>query len=350
MTGNQPNPGMSAVTGKLLSPATRAGYAANWALFTDWCTATNRTPLPADWATITEFTAGCPGAPATLRRRLAAITHHHRTAGHPPPADPVVNEKSALPLRELIDPGQVEMLLRLLPSCGWTTGMFGRRDRALLTLAADTAIPYRQIAALTVGQLHIAGGQGGGARITDALGAEHVLVSNPDPVLCGPCTLVRWRRVLNTVVTRHATRALVDLLKDAEKVTASSHHPCQAPKLFDEKTLAVPLFPPINQWGHLPEPLRPLSPHAASHLARQADTGIAHHKTLDVAKSVTALTTGHSAPQPVPGTEPPMWDWAAANQKKKEAITAMVGLTETMDDIDARINALLARTRDLELG
>ena len=73
-----------------------------------------------------------------------------------------------------------------------------------------------------------------------------------DPVLCGPCALVRWRRVLDTAVTHHTTRAL--------EVTATSHHPCRRPKPIDDKTLAVPLFPPINQWGHLPEPIRALSP------------------------------------------------------------------------------------------
>ncbi len=332
---------MSAVTGKLLSRSTRAGYTADWALFTDWCTATGHTPLPADWATIVGFTAGCPGAPATLRRRLAAITHHHRAAGHLPPVDSAVTERTALPLRELIDPVQVEMLLWLLPSHGWTTGVFGRRDRTLLTLAAGTSIPYRQLAALTVGQLHIAGGV---ATITDHHGAAHTVEAAADPVLCGPCTLVRWRRVLNTAVTRHATRALVDLLKKAEEVTATSHHPCRAPKPIDDKTLAVPLFPPINQWGHLPEPNRPMSPHSASHLARQADTGIAHHKTLDTQKFVTVVTTGQSAPEPAPVLERPVWDWAAANQKKKDAIAAMAALTETMDDIDARINALVERT------
>ncbi len=117
----------SAVTGKVLSANTRAGYAADWALFTDWCTATNRVALPADWPTIEAFTAGCPGAPATIRRRLAAIVHHHRVAGQPAPIDPT--PPAAWPMRELIDPGQVVMLMRLLPSNGWTAGLFGRRDR-----------------------------------------------------------------------------------------------------------------------------------------------------------------------------------------------------------------------------
>ncbi len=104
-----------------------------------------------------------------------------------------------------------------------------------------------------------------------------------------------------------------------------------------------------NQWGHLPQPIRAMSPHSTSHLARQADTGIAHHKTLDGARFVAALTTDHSAPEPEPVPERPVWDWAAANQKKKEAIAAMAALTQTMDDIDARINALVERTRNLAL-
>ena len=149
---------MSAVIGKLLSPATRAGYAADWALFTDWCTATHRVSLPAKWDTITGFTSRCPGAPATIRRRLAAIAHHHRAAGHRPPVDPEAAEQPGLPSREPVGTGQVEMLMHLLPSHGWTAGVFGRRDRALLTLAAATPISYRQLAAMTVGQLHLAGG------------------------------------------------------------------------------------------------------------------------------------------------------------------------------------------------
>ena len=68
---------------------------------------------------------------------------------------------------------------------------------------------------------------------------------------------------------------------------------------------------------------------------------------------VAALTADHTgaqhAPPPAPTIEPAVWDWAAANQKKKEAINAMAALTQTMDDIDARINALLHRTRNLEL-
>jgi len=174
------SPEMSAVTGKLLSPGTRAGYAADWALFTDWCAATGHTPLPADFATISAFAAACPAAPATQRRRLGALRHHHRICGYQLPVDD--RSAVAVPTRVPINPGQVELAMRLLSSRGWVGGLFGRRDRALLTLAAHTPIPYRQIAGLTVGHLQIVDG---GATITDRYGAQHLVESDESRCCAG---------------------------------------------------------------------------------------------------------------------------------------------------------------------
>jgi hypothetical protein len=333
---------MSAVTGKVLSASTRAGYAADWALFTDWCLATDRAALPADWATVAAFTAGCPGAPATIRRRLAAIAHHHRTAGHPAPADP--GREARPPSRELIDRAQVDMLMRLLPSHGWLGGLFGRRDRALLTLAAHTLIPYRQLPRLTVGQLRIVDDV---ATVTDSRGVAHVVEAATDPVLCGPCALVRWRRVLDTEVTHKRVKKL---LKDAEEVTPDSHHSCQAPKPFDDRTLDAPLFPPINQWGQLPYPIEPMSPHSTSRLARQADTGLAHHRVLDDDQPAGSVGGGPAAVATAPVVTRLMYDWESANQRKIDAVQQLAPLADALDDIDIRIDELLARTRNLELG
>jgi len=166
---------------------------------------------------------------------------------------------------------------------------------------------------------------------------------------CAGRALVRWRRVLNTAVTRHATRALADLLKKAKEVNDASHHPCRNPKPIDDKTLAVPLFPPINQWGHLPLPIWALSPHSTSHLARQADTGLAHHKALDVDQFVAVLAVDQRAPEPAPAVERPVWDWAAANQRKKDAVQQLAPLADALDDIESRIAELVARTKELEL-
>ena len=237
--------------------------------------------------------------------------------------------------------------MRLLPSTGWIGGLFGRRDRALLTVAAHTQIPYRQIAGLTVGQLHIAGGV---ATITDRYGAEHLLESDESPVLCGPCALVRWRRLLDiTVATK--TRMSEFLTKKAKEVTEASHHPCRAPQPIDPKTLEVSLFPPIDQWGHLAVQIRPLTPRSVSRLARQAETGLAAHRTVPVDEFTAVLDGAAQTPEtpvqsaPVPR---PVWDWAAANEKKNAAIAALAPLTDMLDDIDARINELAARAKQLE--
>ena len=331
---------MSNVTGKALSASTRNGYAADWALFTDWCTATNKVPLPADWATVAAFTAGCPGAPATIRRRLAAIAHHHRVAGYPAPTDPARDQPA--PSREVIDPSQVDMLMHLLPSHGWLGGLFGRRDRALLTLAAATTIPYRQVPRLTVAALHIADGV---ATVTDSRGTAHVIEAAADPVLCGPCTLVRWRRVLDTEVTH---KRLKTLLKNAEEVTPDSHHPCHAPKPIDAGTLNAPLFPPINQWGQLPYPIEPLSPHSTSRLARQADTGLAHHRVLGDDGPATSAGVDQAATEPAPAVARPVYDWEAANQRKIDAAQQLAPLADALDDIEARMDELLARIKDLD--
>jgi len=165
--------------------------------------------------------------------------------------------------------------------------------------------------------------------------------------LCGPCTLVRWRRVLDTEA-RH--KSLPDLLKNAEVVTADGHHPCHTPKPIDDKTMDAVLFPPINQWGQMPFPLEPLSPHSTSRLARQAETGLAHHKVLDADELVATGAAGPPAVEPVPAVPRPVWDWEAANQRKIDAVRQLAPLADALDDIERRIAALIARTNDLELG
>src|SRR5664279_3500372 len=72
---------------RVLSARTRRTYSADWALFTDWCAATDTTALPADPQVVVEFLQGCPAATATLRCRVAAIDHHHTAAGHDRPGN-----------------------------------------------------------------------------------------------------------------------------------------------------------------------------------------------------------------------------------------------------------------------
>ena len=80
----------TAASARVLSARTRAAYASDWALFTDHCAVTDRPALPASPDTVVEFLHECPAAPATRRRRVAAIDHHHAGAGYPRPGESVV--------------------------------------------------------------------------------------------------------------------------------------------------------------------------------------------------------------------------------------------------------------------
>jgi hypothetical protein len=150
------------------------------------------------------FFGDCPAA--TLGRRLTAIDAAHRAAGVALPertgqVRDVLRGRPARPVRQELDSAQVEAALRRLPSHGWINGWFGRRDRALLVLAG-AGVPYRRIAALTAGDI----------TVTDAVATINTTIRSvtlhpdDDPVLRGPCALVRWLRALHLAPTSPATR------------------------------------------------------------------------------------------------------------------------------------------------
>src|SRR5664279_3022736 len=145
----------TAASARVLSARTRAAYASDWALFTDHCAVTDRPALPASPDTVVGFLSSCPAAPATRRRRVGAIDHHHTAHGHERPGESVaVRAALGRPTGEPFHPTQSDReaaaaALRGLPSHGWTAGMFGRRDRALLVLSQLAGVPYRHLSRLT---------------------------------------------------------------------------------------------------------------------------------------------------------------------------------------------------------
>ena len=139
---------MTSTAAPQLSARTVRSYAGDWALFTDWCPAVGEWAAPSGTGHRVFFLTDCPAAPATHRRRVAAIDHHHTAAGYPRPGDsnvvraalgrPVPDTTAAPAMSE-----QVAAALRGLPSHGWTSGMFGRRDRCLLVLSQLAGVPHQ---------------------------------------------------------------------------------------------------------------------------------------------------------------------------------------------------------------
>ena len=339
---------------RVLSARTRAAYAGDWALFTDHCTVTDRPALPADPHTVVDFLSGCAAAPATRRRRVAAIDHHHAGAGYPRPGESVVvraalGRRTGQPAETPAHPERVAAALRGLPSHGWTAGMFGRRDRALLVLSQLAGVPYTRIATLTAGDIEITDGT---AAITTLVGTWTVLPGD-DALLCGPCAVTRWLRVLDLAVTQPSPRVLARAVKAAPPVTDHSPHQCRSTRSEAEATRSAPLLPPIDQWGYLPFPLQPLSPHSLSRRARDLLNGdLGAHRDLPVDADEDPEV---AAPVSRPGATTPGGAYgaaeaAAAVERRRRGLEHLAGITDVLTDVEQRADELNRRAAELVEG
>ncbi len=340
----------------VLSPRTRRTYAADWALFTDWCAATDTTALPADPRTVVAFLQGCPAAPATLRCRVAAIDHHHTDHGYERPGESVaVRAALGRPTGEPFQPKEterdaVEAALRGLPSHGWTQGMFGRRDRCLLVLSQLAGVPYQHLAPFTAGDITIAGGV---ATISSPAG-EWTVGSPDDAVLCGSCAIVRWLKILDLAVTHLSTRTIAGALKKAAAVDHRSPHVCLSGPVLGEATRGVPLLPPIDQWGALPLPLQRLSPHSLSRRTRDLLAGdLGAHRDLPVDPDPEPEATRAGRP---PVIEPPAAsdykpaDAAAAWDRRRQDLQDLAEIIDVLTDVERRAEELNRRAAELVEG
>jgi len=338
----------------VLSPRTRRTYAADWALFTDWCAATDASALPADPRTVVEFLQGCPAAPATLRCRVAAIDHHHSAHRHERPGESVaVRAALGRPTGEPFQPtdgnrNAVETALRGLPSHGWTAGMFGRRDRCLVVLSQLAGVPYRHLAALTAGDIHVAEGV---ATIRSEAG-EWTLRSVDETILCGPCAVVRWLKILDLAVTKPSTKTIARALKKASSIDHRSVHVCRSGPVLGEATMAVPLLPPIDQWGALPLPLQRLSPHSLSRLVRDLLAGdLGAHRDLPVDPDPEPEVPAPETPPVIESTDGyrPA-DAAATWDRRRHDLQDLAGIIDVLTDVERRADELNRRAAELVEG
>lgn len=332
-----------------LSARTLRTYAADWDLFADWCAVTGNPQLPADPATVIAFLADCPAAPKTHRGRVAAIDHHHVATGYAPPGrSPVVLAALGRPTGEPHQPqpdrmAAVDTALWALPSHGWTQGMFGRRDRCLLVLSQLAGVPYKDLATLTVGDITLTGGT---ATIT-AANRNWSIEPAEDAVVCGPCTVVRWLRVLNIAVTKISTGAVARAVDEADPVTARSPHLCRSARSLDPRTMAVPVLTPINQWGALPFPHPRLTPHSQSRRTRDLLAGdIVAHRTLPVPTDEPDQQPTASPGRNAAGTYD-METWHRAWTKRRADLDELAEVADVLTDIDQRVADLQCRVTAL---
>ena len=157
----------------------------------------------------------------------------------------------------------VHATLRLLPSSGWTAGVFGRRDRCLLVLSQLAGVSYKHIASLLAGDISF----DDQVVVIGAGSPTYRLAPDVDAVLCPACAVARWLEVLDIAVREIATVAISRHLSRADPVTPDSPHLYGWAPGIGEQAKTLPLQPPIDQWGpsrfrsrgcpHTPSPGRP---------------------------------------------------------------------------------------------
>jgi integrase len=190
------------------APATQRAYSADWQDFTAFCTAMGFVALPATPNTVSAYLAQLAKtrAPATVRRRLAAIRLAHQLARQPvPTTDPAVEttlrgtrRRHGRPTRQAAAIRLVA-LRRLLATCGDDT--VGRRDRALLLLGFAGALRRSEIVALDVTDI-VQKADGLRIRIRrsktdrEAAGAEIGIPRGQHAVTCPVRALAAWLAVL----------------------------------------------------------------------------------------------------------------------------------------------------------
>jgi site-specific recombinase XerD len=140
---------------------TRRAYAADWALFSEWCADKRVQNLPAAPHTVAAFIAdeSKTSKPSTLRRRLAAIGKMHSVAGHANPcsAEAVKAtmkgiERSFGIVQASKAPATHAKIEQMVAKCPTVT-LDGLRSRAILLMGYAGAFRRSELCALTCDDL-----------------------------------------------------------------------------------------------------------------------------------------------------------------------------------------------------
>jgi site-specific recombinase XerD len=138
---------------------TLRAYRSDWNHFAAWCAAHDQPLLPAVPETVAYYLTALAGShkPATLVRRLTAISKAHQAAGHPSPASTqhaCVSEilkgikrtvGTAQPGKEPLFTVEIRRMIDALPG-----NLQGARDRALLVIGFAGGFRRSELAALDV--------------------------------------------------------------------------------------------------------------------------------------------------------------------------------------------------------
>ncbi|WP_416063791.1 hypothetical protein [Rhodococcus indonesiensis] len=303
-----------------------ARYRHDWALFTDWCAAADRSPIPAGPDTLALFLHEHPAAVATQRRRLSAINTVHTRHGYPAPGRTET-------VRRHLDVARAQRLDRLarvllqraaeLPTTGWPSGLFGCRDALLLVLAA-TGMSFTDITRLRRRDLRL---NGDTLQVTTPAGERVQLPPHPETGDNPAATFYQSWAAIQTFLDQHpGTHLLRHHLTDPVEIIAGP---------LDAEQARQPLLCPIDRWGHLPY-AQSMTPQSVSALVRAHLSGRAPVRR---ALPVPPQGATDACVEPEIDLDPGYYDRGVAARRRDHE--SLDDLSDLFDDIEARAEALL---------
>ncbi|WP_010596781.1 hypothetical protein [Rhodococcus sp. P14] len=307
-----------------------ARYRHDWALFADWCTATDHPALPASPEALALFLREHPAAPATQRRRVSAINTVHTRHGHPEPGRSETVRRRLDTARAARLDGLAELLHRKaagLPTIGWPNGLFGRRDALLLTLAA-TGMPFARLARLRRGDIHL----DAGTLVATTNGERFRLP--PEPA-AGESAAVgvyhRWAEVQAFLDAYPNTDLLAQHLTDPVEVE---------PVALTDRQARQPLLSPIDRWGHLPLMPQPMTAQSVASIVQEHLSGRVRARAPLPLRKQSGRNEGPTVRiESEIDLDPHYYERGVA--ARHHARDSLDGLGDVFDDIEARADALL---------
>ncbi|NGP09437.1 hypothetical protein G6038_29020 [Rhodococcus sp. 14C212] len=233
-------------------------YRHDWELFADWCTAADHRLIPASPDTLAVFLHEHPAAVATQRRRLSAINTVHTRHGYAAPGRTETVRRHLDATRVQRHDRLAQLLLQRaveLPTEGWSSGLFGRRD-ALLLILATTGMSFVDITRLRRRDITV---DGDALVVRTRVGERFRLAPNPETG-DSPAVEVyrRWAAIQAFLDQYPGTHLLRQHLTDPIEIIADP---------VDAERARQPLLCPIDRWGHLPH-AQSMTPQSVSVLVR----------------------------------------------------------------------------------
>lgn len=261
-----------------------------WRLFVDWCDAHDRESLPATDDTVTAFLVGCPAADSTTAGRLGAIRRAHVDAGLDPPAatirGPADRSLWRVGLDWLdVDDALVAVNMRSwdVTASSWPAGFRGRRDAALLAVAAHVPMTRAELVALPAAVMSLVEWPADQVRLQVA-GVD--VPAHDDPTACPACAVVRWMRTA-WIAQERGRPAVREAVLRGRRDRAAGHQ-CRPADGVETWSRLWQVWPAIDRHGWMTD-WRPMSTRAVSAVlaARQSVAALVSEPAHQVAPRFT---------------------------------------------------------------